>query len=163
MKHEVTPVFVRSPPPPPEGRDRIICWEGNFGLIVTASDHKPFVAQYRGSRMSRSRIKKQLDLRDARKLAKTVLGEVAKGGDALMKRRRAAAASTTTLKAVADKSSRNGGSGAARSASGHWSCRSLATDIRSECDLNHILLWIRSVAFSQHKCGDGGKEDACRR
>jgi integrase len=104
MKHRLTPAFVKDPPPPPEGREKVIYWEDSFGLMVTASGHKSFVVQYRAGRVSRRmHFKKGLNLSDARKLAKSVLGSVAKGEDPLTERRRAAAASTTTLRAVTEE------------------------------------------------------------
>ncbi len=105
MKHKLTPAFVKEPPPPPEGRDRIIYWEGNFGLMVTNKGHTSFVVQYRNATGTdrRMSLKAGLDLRDARKEAKAILGEVAKGGDPLAAKRKAAAASSNTLKAIADE------------------------------------------------------------
>jgi hypothetical protein len=52
MKHKLTPAFVANPPVP--SKDRVIYWEGNFGLMVTAKGHKSFVVQYRAGRLSRA-------------------------------------------------------------------------------------------------------------
>jgi integrase len=104
MKHKLTPAFVQAPPFPPEGRDRVVYWEGNFGLMVTKQGHKSFVVQYRAGRQSRRMsLKAGLNLRDARKEAKGILGAVAKGSDPLADKRKAAAASTATFKAIAEK------------------------------------------------------------
>ena len=103
MKHKLTPAFIKDPPMPPEGRDRIVYWEGGFGLQVTKAGHKSFVVQYRTGRQSkRMSLKAGLDLRNARKEAKAILGTVAKGGDPLADKRKAAAAGGSTLKAVAE-------------------------------------------------------------
>ena len=45
--------LMAKPPLPPEGRDRITYWEGNFGLMVTKAGHKSFVVQYRVGRQSK--------------------------------------------------------------------------------------------------------------
>lgn len=104
MKHKLTPAFVVNPPAPPEGKDRMIYWEGNFGLMVTSKGHKSFVVQYRAGRQSRRMsLKGGLNLQEARREAKAVLGAVARGGDPLADKRKAAAASSTTLKAIGDE------------------------------------------------------------
>ncbi len=104
MRQKLTPGFVLNPPPPPEGRDRITYWEGNFGLMVTARGHKSFVVQYRAGRQSRRMsLKAGLNLRDARKEATAILGAVAKGGDPLADKRKVAAASSNTLKAISEE------------------------------------------------------------
>src|SRR5258708_39474070 len=103
MKRKLTPAFVAKPPLPELDRDRITYWEGSFGLMVTAKGHKSFVVQYRvGRKSKRMALKSGLTLMEARRQAKAVLGEVARGGDPLADKQKAAAASTTTLKAVAD-------------------------------------------------------------
>src|SRR5215470_15615322 len=100
MKHRLTPAFVEAPPAPPEGKDRIIYWEGNFGLMVTSKGHKSFVVQYRAGRQSRRMsLKAGLNLQEARREAKAILGVVARGGDPLADERKVAAALSTTLKA----------------------------------------------------------------
>jgi integrase len=103
MKRKLTPAFVAKPPLPEPDRDRITYWEGSFGLMVTAKGHKSFVVQYRvGRKSKRMALKSGLTLMEARRQAKAVFGEIARGGDPLADKQKAAAASTTTLKAVAD-------------------------------------------------------------
>jgi integrase len=103
MKHKLTPAFVAKPPLPEPTRDRIVYWDGNFGLMVTAKGHKSFVIQYRAGKHSRRMsLKAGLSLTEARKEAKAILGTVARGGDPLGERRKTEAAAGTTLKAVAE-------------------------------------------------------------
>jgi integrase len=103
MKHKLTPAFVAKPVLPASGRDRVIYWEGNFGLMVTAAGHKSFVVQYRAGRQSRRMsLKAGLNLSDARREAKAILGTVARGGDPLGEKRKTEAAIGTTLRAVAE-------------------------------------------------------------
>jgi integrase len=103
MKHKLTPAFVAKPVLPAPGRDRVIYWEENFGLMVTAAGHTSFVVQYRAGRQSRRMsLKGGLNLQEARREAKAILGAVAKGSDPLGEKRKAETASSTTLKAVAE-------------------------------------------------------------
>jgi integrase len=103
VKHKLTPAFCMNPPPPPEGRDRIVYWEGGLGLQVTRAGHRSWVIQYRVGRQShRMALKAGLDLRDARKEAKGILGAVAKGGDPLADKRKSAATASNTLKAIGE-------------------------------------------------------------
>lgn len=103
MKYRLTPAFVAKPPLPALGKDRVIFWEGNFGLQVTAKGHTSFVVQYRAGRQSRRMsLKAGLSLQEARREAKAILGAVARGGDPLGEKRKAETATSTTLRAVAE-------------------------------------------------------------
>jgi integrase len=74
-----------------------------FGLMVTTSGHHSFVIQYRAGRRShRMSLKPGLTLQDARREAKKLLGDVARGGDPLTERRRASAAREDTFRAIAE-------------------------------------------------------------
>src|SRR5260370_947431 len=87
MRQKLTPAFVLSPPMPSKGR--IVYWDTTqrgFGLRVTSTGHKSYVVQYRagGGRSGTDRlatIPATLKLDDARKEAKKIAGDVAKGGD----------------------------------------------------------------------------------
>jgi integrase len=101
MKTKLTPAFVASPPVP--SKDREVFWEGGgLGLMVTAKGHKSFVVQYRtkAGQSRRETLKPGLSLQDARREAKKIVGDVAKGGDPLGDRRKAAG---STLKAVVEE------------------------------------------------------------
>src|SRR5262249_42017136 len=105
MRVKLTPAFVMKAQPPASG-DRVIYWDekdSGFGLMVTAKGHRSYVVQYRaGRRSKRMHLKARLKLSDARKEAKKILGDVAKGGDPLADRRKAAAAGADTLRAVCE-------------------------------------------------------------
>ena len=105
MRVKLTPTFVAKAAPPENG-DRRIFWDQErpgFGLMVTAGGHKSFVVQYRTGRGSRRmHLKNGLNLSDARKQARTILGAVAKGSDPLGERRKATTAAANTLKAVCE-------------------------------------------------------------
>lgn len=107
MKVPLTPQFVAAAVAQP-GADRTIYWDSTlrgFGLQVTAAGHKSFVCQYRNAqgRSKRMAIKATLKLGEARKEARALLGEVAKGGDPLTERRKDAARATNTLQSVAEE------------------------------------------------------------
>jgi hypothetical protein len=101
----LTPAFVASAPPPAKG-DRVFYWDAGqagFGLVVTAGGHKSFVCQYRAGKLSRRmHLKPGLNLTEARREAKAILGRVAKGGDPLREKQKATAASSNTFRAVAE-------------------------------------------------------------
>jgi Arm DNA-binding domain len=90
MRINLTPAFVVKAAAA-HGAERTIYWDQNlrgFGLMVTTAGHKSFVVQYRKGRVSsRMTIRNVLSLSDARREAKGVLGEVARGGDPLNDRR----------------------------------------------------------------------------
>jgi integrase len=103
MRQKLTPAFVAKPPLPAPGRDRIVYWEGNFGLMVTAKGHRSYVVQYRaGKKSRRMSLKAGLSLQEARREARAIIGAVAKGADPLGERRKADASASNTLKAVAE-------------------------------------------------------------
>ena len=71
--------------------------------MVTARGHKSFVVEYRAGRKSlRMSLKAGLNLTEARKEAKALLGAVARRGDPLADKGKAEAAAITTLKVVSE-------------------------------------------------------------
>jgi integrase len=115
MRVKLTPAFVSKAAfvPNSDGKPlkdpsaaRTIYWDQNlrgFGLAVTAGGHKSYICQYRAGGQSRRMIfKSVLNLEDARKEAKAVLGAVAKGRDPLDERRKAEASAENTLKSVVE-------------------------------------------------------------
>jgi integrase len=105
MRIKLTPAFVAKPPPPKKG-DRVFYWDttqSGFGLMVTTAGHRSYVCQYRAERRSRRmHLRPGLNLTDARREAKAILGRVAKGGDPLGDKRKAAQASENSFSAVAE-------------------------------------------------------------
>src|SRR5216684_8758431 len=73
--------------------DRVIYWDESlpgFGLMLTANGHRSYVCQYRANGASRRMtIKGSLPLSAARKQAKALQGDVAKGKDPLGEKRKA--------------------------------------------------------------------------
>jgi integrase len=106
MKVKLTPSFVAKPTLPESPKDRTIHWDGTmpgFGLMVTANGHASFVCQYRtGRRSHRMSLKPGLTLQDARREAKKLLGDVARGGDPLVERQKAARAGDDTFQSIAE-------------------------------------------------------------
>src|SRR5215472_6392352 len=90
MRAKLTPSFVAKAASA-EGKDRTIFWDQalpGFGLMVTAAGSKSWVVQYRaGAKSRRHTIDNVLSLDKARKEARGLLGEVAKGGDPVAERR----------------------------------------------------------------------------
>src|SRR6516165_4560721 len=105
MRVKLTPAFVATPPVPEKG-DRVFYWDATqsgFGLMVTAGGHRSFVCQYRAGRTTRRMsLKPGLSLSDARREAKAILGQVARGADPLSEKHKAAQASEDTFLAVAE-------------------------------------------------------------
>jgi integrase len=103
---KLTPSFVAKPTLPESPKDRTIHWDGampGFGLMVTANGHASFVCQYRtGRRSHRMSLKPGLTLQDARREAKKLLGDVARGGDPLVERQKAARAGDDTFQSIAE-------------------------------------------------------------
>jgi integrase len=87
----LTAAFVQEAQAKP-GKEREVFWDESFpsfGLMVTSAGHRSWVVQYRAGRVSRRlTIPAVLSLADARKQARAVLGEVARGGDPVQERRR---------------------------------------------------------------------------
>jgi integrase len=106
MRAKLTPAFIAKPPLPDPAKDRTIHWDvtmAGFGLMVTTSGHQSFVIQYRAGRRShRMSLKPGLTLQDARREAKKLLGDVARGNDPLAERQKAARAGEDTFKAIAE-------------------------------------------------------------
>lgn len=106
MRVKLTPALLAKPPLPDPPKDRTIHWDAGmagFGLMVTISGHHSFVIQYRAGRRShRMSLKPGLTLQEARREAKKLLGDVARGGDPLTERRRASAAREDTFRAIAE-------------------------------------------------------------
>jgi integrase len=106
MRAKLTPSFVAKAASA-EGKDRTIFWDQalpGFGLMVTAAGSKSWVVQYRaGAKSRRHTIDNVLSLDKARKEARGLLGEVAKGGDPVAERRAAEAAAENTLQSVAEE------------------------------------------------------------
>src|SRR5690348_3382047 len=105
MRTRLTPAFVASAKAEPNA-DRTIYWDDlpGFGLMVTDSGAKSFVVQYRNHKRQSRRMTISADLKlgEARKQARGILGEVAKGHDPLAERRQQQAAAEDTLQSVCE-------------------------------------------------------------
>jgi len=103
---KLTAAFVREARAEP-GKERTVYWDAalpSFGLMVTERGAKSWVLQYRNGRVSRRfTINSVLGLEDARREARAVLGQVARGHDPLLERRRAAETGRNTLRAVCER------------------------------------------------------------
>jgi integrase len=88
-----------------DGKDRSIFWDStlpSFGLMVTKAGHRSWVLQYRNGQTSRRiTLSAVLNLDSARKEARKILGEVARGHDPAQERRKAS--NPNTLQAVAER------------------------------------------------------------
>jgi Arm DNA-binding domain len=86
------------------GKERTVFWDDKlpgFGLMVTERGHKSYVVQYRTRHRSRRvTINSVLSLDDARKQARDILGQVARGGDPATEKRRAADAERKALRGI---------------------------------------------------------------
>jgi hypothetical protein len=104
VRVKLTPAFVAKPDLPEPPRDRVFHWDSpGFGLMVTASGHASFVCQYRSGRRShRMSLRAGLSLQEARREAKKILGDVAKGMDPLAQRQKEARAGEDTFRAIAE-------------------------------------------------------------
>ena len=89
------------------GKERSIYWDESlrrFGLMVTVSEHRSGVVQYRADGISRRyTINHALGLEGARREALAILGQVARGHDPLLERRKASEAGRNTLRAVCER------------------------------------------------------------
>jgi integrase len=89
------------------GREREIFWDTRtecFGLVVTAAGHRAFIVQYRANGVSRRyTIDAKRSLEAARKAAKALLGQIAKGGDPVAEKHKARREAANTLKAIAER------------------------------------------------------------
>jgi Phage integrase family/Arm DNA-binding domain len=87
--------------------DRVIYWDESlpgFGLMLTANGHRSYVVQYRANGASRRMtIKGNLPLSVARKQAKALQGDVAKGKDPLGEKRKAHEAEANSLRSIAEE------------------------------------------------------------
>jgi len=89
-----------------EGKERSIYWDStlpSFGLMVTRAGHRSYVLQYRNGGQTSRRITLSgvLNLDSARREARKILGEVARGEDPAQERRKAA--NPNTLQAVCER------------------------------------------------------------
>jgi integrase len=102
-----------------KGAERTVYWDERkpgFGLMVTANGAKSFVIQYRaGGRSRRMALKAKaghkagLNLIDAKKMADSLLGDVAKHRDPLQERRKAEALAENTLRSICEEYFRRDG------------------------------------------------------
>src|SRR5262249_52555161 len=105
MRRKLMQASISRLEPPEAGR--LFYWDETlpgFGIMVTAGGHRSYVVQYRaGGRSRRMKIgdTRYLQLDDARRQAKALLGDVARGGDPLAEKRKAASAAENTLEAIA--------------------------------------------------------------
>jgi len=103
---KLTAAFVREARAEP-GKERTVYWDAalpSFGLMVTERGAKSWVLQYRNGRVSRRfTMNSVLSLEDARREARAILGQVARGHDPLLERRRAAETGRNTLRAVCER------------------------------------------------------------
>jgi integrase len=106
MRQKLTAAFVLEATAEP-GKDRTIYWDTTmpgFGLMVTRNAERSFVVQYRARGRSRrlSLDAGALSLDAAKREARKLLGEIAKGGDPVAERRRESAAASDTLRAITE-------------------------------------------------------------
>jgi integrase len=106
MRAKLTPTFVANAAATP-GADRSIFWDESlpcFGLMVTARGHKSFVIQYRTKGVSRRMaFKDGLSLDKAKKEARKIIGDVAKGDDPLQDRRKKEVEAENTFRSIAQE------------------------------------------------------------
>jgi integrase len=89
-----------------EGKERSIYWDStlpSFGLMVTRAGHRSYVLQYRngGQTSRRITLSSVLNLDSARREARKILGEVARGEDPAQDRRKVA--NLNSLQAVCER------------------------------------------------------------
>jgi len=105
MRVKLTQEFVNSAKPA-DDLEREIFWDTgteSFGLMCTAGGHKSYVVQYRADGISRRyTIKAKKSLKLARKEAKALLGQIAKGADPVGDKHRAKREAANTLQSIAE-------------------------------------------------------------
>jgi integrase len=105
---KLTAGFVKSANAEP-GAERTVFWDETlpgFGLAVMTSGHRSYVAQYRSRGTSRRYTigsAATLDLDQARKRAKSILGQVAHGADPVVDKRKEGEADRSSLKAISER------------------------------------------------------------
>jgi integrase len=101
---KLTAAFVKTATA--NGKEREVYWDTalpSFGLVVTSTGHRAWCVQYRNGLTSRRlTINSVLSLEEARREARAVLGEVARGRDPVLERRKAGEASKNTLRAICE-------------------------------------------------------------
>src|ERR1700733_14610803 len=108
MRMRLTPAFIMKAPLPEKG-DRVVYWDtaqSGFGLMVTRSGARSYIFQYRNAHHVSRRwtwSATDLSLDQARKEARKLAGDVAKGGDPVGEKRKKKSAATNTLKAVCEE------------------------------------------------------------
>jgi integrase len=116
MRAKLTSAFVQRASCPP-GKNREVIWDATmagFGLMVTSTGAKSFVAQGRpsGSRRSvRATFKGSLPLSTARREAKRFLGDLVKGIDPVEQKRAKAHATKETFRHIAESYLKREGAG----------------------------------------------------
>jgi integrase len=102
---KLTAGFVREARAEP-GKERTVYWDAalpSFGLMVTAAGHRSWVLQYRSGRVSRRlTINGVLGLEPARREARAILGQIARGADPVAERRKGKDSDKGTLRAVCE-------------------------------------------------------------
>jgi integrase len=98
MRAKLTPALVRDATGP------VFIWDTTlpgFGLMVTANGHRSWLIQYKHHGVSRRRnLSGILDLAEARKVAKAMLGAAAAGKDPIGEERKVASEAANTLQSV---------------------------------------------------------------
>jgi integrase len=110
MKSKLTPGLVLRAACEP-GKPRTYIWDTElkgFGLLITSNNSKSYVVQYRaGGRSRRMTLSGTLGVAEAKREAKKILGEVARGNDPAELRRKQAAEGT--FRAIAENYFRHEG------------------------------------------------------
>jgi integrase len=105
MRVKLTAAVVAKLPVPQNGRE--IYWDTStpgFGLQIMATGHRGWVVQYRsGGHSRRLSLSGVLTIEAARREARGLLGDVARGHDPLGERRKAAAAVKDSFRAIANE------------------------------------------------------------
>src|SRR5262249_8189027 len=104
---KLTSGFARTATVEEGEKDRTIYWDeglSGFGLMVTPTGHRSYIAQYRANGKSR-RVTvanaEKVELEAARKIARKLFGDVAAGADPVVDKRNIA--QTDTLQAVCER------------------------------------------------------------